>query len=81
MNLDKNGNPDVTRIVYLPISDEQKAYVEHIKLKANELHELYSKVSFTRTPEEGRLWALARTHLEIASMFAVKAATCSKNEP
>lgn len=78
MALDKNGNVDMARVnPWAPLDDDTKKYVEHLKLVANELNQLYQSPSNGKeqTSEEARLWALARTHLEIASMFAVKAAT------
>jgi hypothetical protein len=75
MQVDKNNNPDVTRVnPWAPLSQDTKDYLEKIKLMANELNALYSPVGEI-PKEQARLYALARTYLEIASMFAVKAAT------
>lgn len=75
MLLDSSNNPDVTRSEFTPVTEENKATVLDIKLLINELlHEYLNPVNFTG-PETSRLIALARTHVEIAAMFAVKAYT------
>jgi hypothetical protein len=72
--LDEGGNTDVMRITYLPISDERKNYMKNFKLDMNRLFAMF-KPGPNVSAEEARLWAVARTHLEAASMFAVKAIT------
>ena len=68
MILDKNGNPDVmgSRSLNAP----QIVQVETLKLEFNALHQ---KLMLSSSPEAARLFAIARTHLEIACMSAVKA--------
>lgn len=82
MHKDINGNPDVSRLDYLPITEEQKERVARIKLEVNQLMATIfnGTYCFTNNSDERRLWALARTHLETAAMYAVKAATCSNVE-
>lgn len=62
---------DTFRKVYTPIDDQQKAEVQAIKEKAEELEELFGK-SMQREP---RLMAVAKTNLEQSVMWAVKAVT------
>lgn len=75
---DENGNPDVTRVEFNNISEEQKRHVKEIKLKVNELMVLFQG-GYTLNTDEQRLWQKARDDLEQAAMWAVKAATCSEN--
>lgn len=54
--------------------------MEKIKLKANELNQLYQDGKQTAwNGETARLWMTAITQLELASMAAVKAVTTDKD--
>lgn len=75
MQLDEVGNPDVARASYTPITEANQVTVKHIKLLANEFLNEYLCVDSFSDSESKRLAALARTHIEIAAMFAVKAYT------
>lgn len=63
--------PDTFRKVYTALNEEQKSEMNIVKEKAEELEELFNK-SLQREP---RLMSLAKTHLENAVMWAVKAIT------
>ena len=70
---------DTFRKVYVPLSDEQKAQVESIKVKAEELESLFNSiVPSDERSERSRCMAIARTNLETSIMYAVKGATTSK---
>jgi hypothetical protein len=58
------------RVAYRQLTDEEKGRIERIKLAAETLDDAIGDVEGM-----GRLTALARTHLETAVMFAVKART------
>lgn len=62
---------DTFRKNFAPLSDQQKAEMQAIKEKAEELEELFNK-SVQREP---RLMAVAKTNLETSVMWAVKAVT------
>jgi len=79
---------DRFRLEYTPIDDTQKEHVKKIKLKAQELEELYNEaLKYNRSkslstpipgkdlPEFSRLFSLAQTDLESSVMWAVKAVT------
>ena len=72
MTFDMNGNPDVMGSVLL--SAQQIDAVNALKLDFNALHQkCMLPPSDNASPEALRLYAIARTHLEIACMAAVKA--------
>lgn len=74
---------DTFRKEYKPMSEAQKAHVEAVKVKADELLELFNTavgdpmatVSSDPSKNGGRELALARTNLEQAIMWAVKGIT------
>ena len=70
---------DTFRKEYTPLDDEQKASMDLIKDKAQELLDLFDK---TVAPEErsdrSRCMAVARTNLETTIMWAVKGVTSAK---
>ena len=70
MSFDANGNPDVmgSRSLSAPQLDS----VNGLKLDFNALHKMCMGDPGT-PPEAARLFAIARTHLELACMAAVKA--------
>ena len=70
MTFDDNGNPDV--MGPRPLSAPQVDAVQALRLDFNALHQKCSSDP-TTPPEAARLYAIARTHLEIACMAAVKA--------
>lgn len=74
MQIDKNGAPDVMRAEFTPITEQNKANAEAIKLAFNALHKALDDLYGDRH------MALAKTHLEIASMFAVKSITAEENQ-
>jgi hypothetical protein len=74
MQTDKNGAPDVMRANFTEISEENRAKAESIKLAFNALHKALDDLYGDRH------MALAKTHLEIASMFAVKSITAEENQ-
>lgn len=80
---DKNGNEDMSRVnPWAPLIPAQKQQMEVIKLAANALHQLYvDGKKEARNGEEARLWAVALTQLELASMAAVKAVTSDRGVP
>lgn len=57
---------DVFRKVYTPLSDEQKALVERVKTKAEELYTIIDETTGSREQ------SLAKTKLEESVMWAVK---------
>lgn len=62
---------DTFRKSYTALTDNQKAEMLAVKEKAEELEALFSK-AFIRN---ARLVSIAKTHLETAVLFAVKAVT------
>ena len=60
---------DIFHKAYRPLSDEEKASMSDIKDKAEELFSLFDKAP------QGREVALAKTNLEQAVMWAIKAIT------
>lgn len=67
---------DLFRKEYTPLTDEQKGQMAELK---NIAQDLLDAMNQTVAPEErserSRCMAIARTHLETAVMFAVKAVT------
>lgn len=64
---------DVFRKEYVQLTDEQKAQGLAIKLKAEELLELFNKaVPMDERSERSRCMAVARTNLETTIMWAIK---------
>lgn len=62
---------DTFRKEYTPLTETQKAEMQAIKEKAEELESLFG----VSTHREPRLMAIARTNLEQAIMWAIKAVT------
>lgn len=81
MQQDRDGNLDMSRANKRgPLDLPQQAFMEQIKLKANELNQLYQDGKTAAwNGEAARLWAVAITQLELASMAAVKAVTTDKD--
>ncbi len=71
MQFDANGNPDV--MGSRPLSQSQAEAIASIKADFNALHARLMSTPGASTPEAGRLFAIARTQLELACMAAVKA--------
>lgn len=67
---DIRGNPDV--MGSRTMSPAAMAEAEHLKLDFNALHAHLDRGA-TSNPESARLMAMARSHLEIACLCAVKA--------
>lgn len=67
---------DTFRKVYTPLTDAQKAEVEAIKTKAEELEALFN-ASAHREP---RLMAMAKSQLEISVMLAIKSVTTEESK-
>lgn len=68
---DANGNPDV--MGSRPMSPQQIADADELRLAFNALHALIEKHASTLPkPEAGRMFSVAKTHLELACMAAVK---------
>lgn len=67
---------DVFRQDYTPITEEQKAQVLAVKVKAQELHDLISAaVTEGERSDRSRCIAIAKTTLEESVMWAVKGLT------
>ncbi|HJY22887.1 MAG TPA: hypothetical protein VJ279_08390 [Hanamia sp.] len=64
---------DTFRSVYKPLSDDQKAYMDLFKEKAQELLQSFEGANFLSP--DGRAMALAKTNLEQSIMWAVKSIT------
>lgn len=62
-------NTNVFRKEYRQLSDTEKAHLESLKDKAQELYDLIESV------EDSREKSLAKTHLEESIMWAVKKIT------
>ena len=62
---------DYFRIYARPLSAEQEELARGIKLKAEQLLELFSKYEHA----EARMLAIAKTNLEQSIMWAIKAIT------
>lgn len=69
---------DTYRKVYAPLTEQQKAYVQEIKTKAEELETIIDN-AFENGQSDARLTKVAKTQLEIAIMVAVKAVTVDKS--
>ena len=67
---DANGNPDVMGA--RPLTSSQRDTVEHVIADFNALHAKLQGAPGTNA-DAGRLFAVARTQLELACMVAVKA--------
>ncbi len=65
--------PDVFRREYRPLTDAQKAALDRIKDRAQELYDDYNIVF--EEAASGRAMSLAKTNLEQSVMWAVKAIT------
>ena len=63
---------DTFRKKYNPLTEDQKIRMAQIKDKAEELESL---INDARTESNGRLIAMAQSHLEISVMCAVKGIT------
>jgi len=70
---------DTFRKTYIDLTEEQIEQVDALKEKAEELETLFNSISpVGERSEAARCMAIARTHLETATMYAVKSATTSK---
>lgn len=69
MSTDARGNPDV--MGSRPMSGAVQLEAEQLRLDFNALH-LQLDRGATSNPESARLMAMARDHLEIACMCAIK---------
>ena len=70
---------DTFRKVYTPLSAERKQEMLDIKVKAEELLELFNKaVPLDERSERSRCMAVARTNLETTIMWAVKGVTTAQ---
>lgn len=65
--------PDVFRKEYKPLSNDQEAYVDLFKQKADELLHEFECAAFLKP--DSRKMALAITNLEQSIMWAVKSIT------
>lgn len=65
--------PDIFRIEYTPLTDEQKTNVLAIKKLAQTLYDLIGQVG--HTSRDTRSIKKAKTELEVAVMWAVNGAT------
>ncbi len=70
MDFDANGNPDV--MGPRKMGEDGVARTRKMQDAFNDLHQKCMGAP-TTTGEAARLYAIARTHLELASMAAVKA--------
>lgn len=66
---------NVFRKQYRPLSDAEKAYLEALKDKAQELYDLIETGNPTQSVPQSREKSLAKTNLEQAVMWAVKDVT------
>lgn len=70
---------DVFRKEYKPLSEKQKTQMADIKTEAeNLLAQMDFAVDIGERSERGRCMNVARTHLETAIMWAVKAVTTTE---
>jgi hypothetical protein len=65
---------DTFRRVYTSLTDGQKAEMETIKVKAEELEALFNRA----LPRNPRLIAMAKSELEISVLLGVKAVTTAE---
>lgn len=73
---------DTFRKVYTPLTDQQKAQIQAIKEKAEELELLLDNcIPATERSDQGRCMNVARTNLETTIMWAVKAVTTGTPRP
>lgn len=81
---------DVFRQEYTPVTEESRAKVLALKVKAQELWDLMAPIVTSETNADGttsgskidtREMALARTNLEQAVMWAVKSLTSEEFNP
>lgn len=79
--LDDNGNPDISRANFTGLDDEQKADAKRLKEEFNRLHSMIAQYHerYGVVPGNGRLFAISKSKLEEASMFAVKAITSDRS--
>jgi hypothetical protein len=68
---DRNGNPDV--MGSKPLGAKQISVVNDLKLEFNALHQKLCGTYMSANPEAARLLNIAKTHLELGCMAAVKA--------
>lgn len=69
--MDANGNPDVMGA--RPMTPQQIADADEVRLAMNAAHAVIERHASTLPkPEAARLFAVAKTHMEIACMMAVK---------
>ena len=67
---------DIFRKEYAPLTEEQKEQMNDLKVRAEHLlNGMNNVVPGEERSERSRCMAIARTHLETAVMFAVKAVT------
>jgi len=67
---------DTFRMTYTPLGDEQKHAMEFIKTQGQNMLDAWNDfVPKEERSERSRCMAIARTNLETAVMFAVKAIT------
>ncbi len=72
---------DTFRLVYTPLSDEQKAQMERVKSAATDLESLLDLiVPKGERSERSRCMNIARTNLETSIMYAVKGITSPKED-
>ena len=74
MDNDSNGNPDVMRVEFSQTTEPRKEQIKAIKETMNELHAHFDELA------NDRHMALAKTHLEISCMMAVKSLTAPENQ-
>lgn len=67
---DSNGNPDV--MGSREMTKSQLSSATEVREMFNDIHGRLMPTPGEHNPEAARLFALARTHLEMACMFAVK---------
>ena len=73
---------DIFRKVYTPMTQVNSEKVLVIKDKAEELYNLIDQRQVAYPSEHGILVAIAKTNLETAIMYAVKALSCEElNQP
>ena len=78
-SLEVNYMTDTFRKEYTPLSDDQKLRMSEIKTRAEELlNSMNSAVSVDERSERSRCMNIARTNLETAVMWAVKAVTAKQ---
>ena len=76
---DVNGNEDITRVEQYEIKETQRQEANDTKLDMNillsNLEEIKNANKYDNDAEAKRLYALAKTYLELGTMIAVKAIT------